>query len=81
MTSELVRFMLASDLTKVGKGGGTPSENIRVHEVALGEARAWLTERERKAPCWPRRFFAGAVLRPRSLGEFRTEPSQLFRKS
>jgi ADP-ribose pyrophosphatase len=59
LTSELVRFVLASDLTKVGKGGGTPSENIRVHEVALAEARAWLTEREREGTLLAAKIFAG----------------------
>jgi ADP-ribose pyrophosphatase len=59
MTSDLVRFVLASDLTKVGAGGGTPSENIRVHEVALGEARAWLTLRERQGTMLAAKLFAG----------------------
>jgi ADP-ribose pyrophosphatase len=59
MTNELVRFILASDLTKVGKGGGTPSENIRVHEVALRDARAWLTERERQGTLLAAKVFAG----------------------
>jgi ADP-ribose pyrophosphatase len=59
MTNEMVRFILASDLTKVGAGGGTPSENIRVHEVALGEARAWLRERERQGTPLAAKIFAG----------------------
>jgi len=59
MTSDLVSFLLASDLTKVGPGGGTPSENIRVHEVALGEARAWLAERERQGTMLAAKVFAG----------------------
>jgi len=59
LTNELVRFVLASDLTKVGKGGGTPSEDIRVHEVPLGEARAWLTEREGQGTLLAAKLFAG----------------------
>ena len=59
MTSELVRFVLASDLTKVGAGGGTPSENIRVHEVPLRDARAWLAERERQGLVLAAKVFAG----------------------
>ena len=59
MTSDLVSFLLASDLTKVGPGGGTPSENIHVHEVALGEARAWLAERERQGTMLAAKVFAG----------------------
>ena len=59
MTSEMVRFILASDLTKVGAGGGTPTENIQVHEVALGEARAWLREREQQGTPLAAKIFAG----------------------
>jgi ADP-ribose pyrophosphatase len=59
MTSDLVSFLLASDLTKIGPGGGTPSENIHVHEVALGEARAWLAERERQGTMLAAKVFAG----------------------
>ena len=59
LTSELVRFILASDLTKVGTGGGTPSERIRVHEVALREARTWLKEREREGTLLAAKIFAG----------------------
>jgi len=55
----MVRFILASDLTKVGAGGGTPTENIQVHEVALGEARAWLRERERQGTPLAAKIFAG----------------------
>ena len=59
LTNEMVRFILASDLTKVGAGGGTPAENIRVHEVALGEARAWLNQRERQGTPLAAKIFAG----------------------
>jgi ADP-ribose pyrophosphatase len=59
LTNELVRFILASDLAKVGAGGGTPSEKIRVHEVALRGARAWLTEREREGTLLAAKVFAG----------------------
>ena len=59
LTNELVRFVLACDLSKIGKGGGTPSENIRVHEVALREARVWLTERERQGTLLAAKVFAG----------------------
>jgi ADP-ribose pyrophosphatase len=59
MTNEMVRFILASDLTKVGAGGGTPAENILVHEVALGEARVWLSQRERQGTPLAAKIFAG----------------------
>jgi ADP-ribose pyrophosphatase len=46
VTSEIVSFYLATDLDKVGPGGGTGDEKIQVHEVALSELRAWLRQRE-----------------------------------
>ena len=44
MTTEVVSFFRASDLTKVGTGGGEGSEKITVHEVPLQTAAAWLAE-------------------------------------
>jgi ADP-ribose pyrophosphatase len=68
LTNELVRFVLASDLTKIGKGGGTPAEDIRVHEVALREARAWLTEREHQGTLLAAKVFAGLYFAQEAWG-------------
>jgi ADP-ribose pyrophosphatase len=68
LTNELVRFILACDLTKVGSGGGTPAENIRVHEVPLGEARAWLSERERQGTLLAAKIFAGLFFAQEAWG-------------
>jgi ADP-ribose pyrophosphatase len=46
MTSEVITFFLATELEKVGPGGGTADEQIQVHEVALPELRSWLQRRE-----------------------------------
>jgi ADP-ribose pyrophosphatase len=46
MTNEVVTFFLATELEKVGPGGGTGDEQIRVHEVPLRELRGWLRRRE-----------------------------------
>ena len=46
MTSELVSFLHASGLRKVGSGGGVDGEDITVHVVPLREARRWLRGRE-----------------------------------
>jgi ADP-ribose pyrophosphatase len=46
VVNELANFFLATDLVKVGDGGGTDQEDIRVHEVPLSEARTWLQARE-----------------------------------
>jgi ADP-ribose pyrophosphatase len=59
MTDEMVNFVLAWDLVRVGAGGGTPSEDITVHEVPLGEARTWLNERERQGCVLAAKVFAG----------------------
>jgi ADP-ribose pyrophosphatase len=42
MTNERIAFARASDLTKVGSGGGVGSEDIVVHEVRKDDAAAWL---------------------------------------
>ncbi len=59
MTSELVTFFLATGLQKVGPGGGTPEENIRVHEVPLSELRAWLAARDRAGVPIAAKLYAG----------------------
>lgn len=45
MTSEVTFLFLATDLVQEHAGGGTGSEDIRVHVVPLPEVRDWLTER------------------------------------
>lgn len=45
MSTEIITFARAWDLTKVGPGGGDESENIVVHEVPRSEAGAWLFAR------------------------------------
>ncbi|HXD36846.1 MAG TPA: NUDIX hydrolase, partial [Rhodanobacter sp.] len=42
MSTEMIAYVRAFDLVKVGTGGGDASENIVVHEVPRGEAGAWL---------------------------------------
>jgi ADP-ribose pyrophosphatase len=46
MTSELVSFLHATGLRKVGSGGGVDGEDITVHVVPLREARRWLRGKE-----------------------------------
>src|SRR3954447_17136805 len=45
VTTELSNFFLATELVKVGDGGGVSGEDIRVHEVPLADARRWLSEK------------------------------------
>jgi len=59
MANEMVHFVLAWNLDRVGPGGGIDSENIVVHEVPMGEARAWLREQEGKGLVIAAKVFAG----------------------
>lgn len=42
MSNERIAFARASDLRKVGDGGGVGDERITVHEVPRAQAPAWL---------------------------------------
>jgi len=44
ITSEAMTFFLATELAKVGPGGGDDSENIVVHEVPLAEVPDYLDD-------------------------------------
>ncbi len=44
ITSEEMTFFLATELEKVGPGGGDESEDIVVHEVPIDEVRAYLDD-------------------------------------
>ena len=48
MSSERIAFVRATDLQRVGPGGGDDSEEITVHEVPRNEAPAWLVARRRE---------------------------------
>ena len=45
MVSESFTLLRASDLTKVGEGGGTDSEDIRIHRVALNNLSEFVAAR------------------------------------
>ena len=59
MSTEVIAFVRAFDLQRVGAGGGDASEAIIVHEVARGEASAWLFERARAGYSVDPKLFAG----------------------
>ena len=59
MTDEVVSFIRADRLERVGPGGGDDSEDIQVHAVPLGEIDAWLErQRRRGLPLDPKIFAA-----------------------
>jgi ADP-ribose pyrophosphatase len=59
MANEMVHFVLAWNLNRVGPGGGIDNENIVVHEVPIADARPWLREQERKGLVIASKVFAG----------------------
>lgn len=62
MTSEVISFLLADGLRKVGSGGGVEGENITVHSVPLANVGRWLREREREGCLLDPKIFAGLYL-------------------
>ncbi len=44
-SSEKIAFVLASDLRRVGAGGGDDSEDITVHAIPRRQAAAWLVQK------------------------------------
>ncbi|NII11566.1 NUDIX hydrolase [Oleiagrimonas sp. C23AA] len=59
MSTEMVRFVHAIGLTRVGAGGGDATEDITVHEVPLEQAGAWLLEKTRQGYSIDPKLFAG----------------------
>ncbi|MFO0749020.1 MAG: NUDIX hydrolase [Myxococcota bacterium] len=45
LTTEVISFFRASELTRIGPGGGDEHEDIEVHHVPLGEVASWLAAR------------------------------------
>src|SRR6056297_572351 len=48
MTDELVTIFYATGLTKVGEGGGTGSEDIKIHYVNQLDVPQWCADRQRQ---------------------------------
>ena len=59
MSTEMIAFVRAWDLQKVGPGGGDETENIVVHEVPRLEAGAWLFARAAEGYSIDPKLFAG----------------------
>ncbi len=62
MTSEIVTFIHASELSKVGDGGGVDGEDIRVHIVPFAGIDQWLTERSGEGYLVDPKVYAGLRL-------------------
>lgn len=59
MSTEMIAFVRARDLEKVGPGGGDASENIIVHEVPRTQAGQWLFARAAEGYSIDPKLFAG----------------------
>jgi ADP-ribose pyrophosphatase len=59
MSTEMITFVRAWQLEKVGPGGGDESENIVVHEVPRSGAGAWLFARAAEGYSIDPKLFAG----------------------
>jgi ADP-ribose pyrophosphatase len=59
LTSEVVTLFLATQLRRVGKGGGVANENIIVHEVALSEVHDWLEVKAKAGMLIDPKIYAG----------------------
>ena len=46
MSNERIAFVRATQLTRVGAGGGVDGEGITVHEVPRAQAPAWLMQKQ-----------------------------------
>lgn len=59
MSTEMITFVRAWELERVGPGGGDDTENIVVHEVPRREAGAWLFARAAEGYSIDPKLFAG----------------------
>ena len=59
LTNEMVNFYLATNLKKVGPGGGDATENITVHEIPLSEVERWAKTRQSEGVLVDPKIFAG----------------------
>lgn len=59
ITSEIISFYRAVNVTKKGRGGGVGSEDITVHEVTPAELRKWLKTKESSGVLTDIKLWAG----------------------
>ena len=59
LTSETVTLFLATELRRVGKGGGVAHEAITVHEAPLNEVQEWLKAKAKAGVLVDPKVYAG----------------------
>lgn len=62
LTDEVVSLFHATGLTRMGEGGGTGSEDIRVHFVERGDVGRWCRERQSEGLMVDFKIFAALQL-------------------
>jgi ADP-ribose pyrophosphatase len=67
LSSEVVTFVLAAGLRRVGPGGGDEHEAITVHEVPLGGVLDWLAAHARAGRQVDPKIYAGLYLRAAAI--------------
>ena len=67
MSDEMISFVLAKGLTRVGPGGGDDSEDIEVHIVPLKDVDAWLTRQQSAGKPMDPKIYAGLYWLERML--------------
>jgi ADP-ribose pyrophosphatase len=59
MSNEMIAFVRARGLQRVGEGGGDASEQIIVHEVPKAEVASWLFQRMQQGDSIDPKLYAG----------------------
>jgi ADP-ribose pyrophosphatase len=59
MSNERIAFVRATQLRRVGNGGGVDGEGITVHEVPRTQAPAWLVQKQREGYELDMKLWAG----------------------
>lgn len=62
LTTETVTFFYATGLAKMGEGGGTEGEEIRVHYIPLQDVLKWCRDQERAGKMIDFKIYAGLYL-------------------
>lgn len=68
ITNETVSFFFASDLKKIGAGGGDSTENITVHEVELDAVESFIASRAQHGVLTDPKLFA-AIYFAKKMGQ------------
>lgn len=66
LTSEIVEFFVATNVSRARSGGGVGGEDIEVHVVSLSGVRDWLRSRETRTTYVDPKVYAGLWLIERS---------------